>query len=77
MKKIGLLFDISYSMKEKINNIKDIDKANKKSDELIEMIKNYQKILMQTFFQNYLGLKFSFYILFYLINKNAMKNLKI
>ena len=77
MKKIGLLFDISYSMKEKINNIKDIDKANKKSDELIEMIKNYQKILMQTFFQNYLGLKFSFYIRFYLINKNAMKNLKI
>lgn len=57
MKKIGLLFDISYSMKEKINNIKDIDKANKKSDELIEMIKNYQKILMQTFFQYYLGFR--------------------
>ena len=76
MKKMGYYLIFLIQWKKKLTILK-IDIANKKSDELIEMIKNYQKILMQTFFQNYLGLKFSFYIRFYLINKNAMKNLKI
>ena len=62
MKTIGVLFDVSGSMKKKFNNIKDIDnkdinKVNKKSDELINILKNQQKILMQKFSQYYLGFK--------------------
>ena len=44
MKTIGVLFDVSDSMKKKFKNIDKIDKVNKKSDELIEILKNYQKI---------------------------------
>ena len=36
MKTIGILFDVSGSMKNKFNTIDKIDKINKKSDELIE-----------------------------------------
>lgn len=48
MKTIGVLFDVSGSMKNKFNNIKDIDnkdinKINKKSDELIGVLKKFGK----------------------------------
>ena len=39
MKTIGILFDVSYSMKQKFYKLKDIDKVNKRSDELIEVLK--------------------------------------
>ena len=39
MKNIGILFDVSGSMKEKFNNLDKVKKISKKSDELIEVLK--------------------------------------
>ena len=43
MKTFGILFDVSGSMKEKYKNINNVEKINKKSDELIEIMKNICK----------------------------------
>ena len=44
MKNIGILFDISGSMKEKFDKINNLKSINKKSDELINILKNITKI---------------------------------
>lgn len=44
MKKVfGVLFDVSNSMEDKFVNISEMNKLNKKSDELIEILKNICK----------------------------------
>ena len=43
MKTIGLLFDVSGSMKKSFDNMNDINDINKKSNELIDILKNICK----------------------------------
>ena len=57
MKTIGVLFDVSGSMKKKFKNIDKIDKVNKKSDELIEILKNIGKNIKANIFTILYGLK--------------------
>ena len=63
MKTIGLLFDVSGSMKQKFNKLKDIDKVNKKSDELIEVLKKIAKNNNANIFSILFGLQDSPYII--------------
>ena len=77
MKTIGVLFDVSGSMKAKFNNIKDInnkstenkninnndeDKEKKKSDELIDMLEKIAKNSHANIFTILFGLRESPYI---------------
>lgn len=57
MKTIGVLFDVSGSMKKKFKNIDKIDKVNKKSDELIEILKNIGKNIKANIFTILYGLR--------------------
>ena len=43
MKTIGLLFDVSGSMKNTFDNMNDINDISKKSNELIDILKNICK----------------------------------
>ena len=63
MKTIGVLFDVSGSMKEKFKNIKNSDNVNKKSDELINIIKKLGKNMNSNIFAILFGLKNSPYII--------------
>ena len=63
MKTIGILFDVSYSMKQKFNKLKDIDKVNKRSDELIEVLKKIAKNNNTNIFSILFGLQNSPYII--------------
>ncbi len=63
MKTIGLLFDVSGSMKQKFNKLKDIDKVNKRSDELIEVLKKIAKNNNTNIFSILFGLQNSPYII--------------
>ena len=63
MKTIGVLFDVSGSMKKKFKNIDKIDKVNKKSDELIEILKNLSKNINANIFSILFGLQNSPFII--------------
>ena len=63
MKTIGILFDVSYSMKKKFNKLKDINKVNKRSDELIEVLKKLAKNNNANIFSILFGLQNSPYII--------------
>ena len=63
MKTIGVLFDVSSSMKNKFKNIDKIDKVNKKSDELIEILKNLSKNINANIFSILFGLQNSPFII--------------
>ena len=43
MKTIGLLFDVSGSMKDSFDNMNDINEINEKSNKLIDILKNICK----------------------------------
>ena len=63
MKTIGVLFDVSGSMKKKFENIKNSDKVNKKSDELINILKKLGANMNSNIFAILFGLKNSPYII--------------
>ena len=63
MKTIGVLFDVSGSMKNKFNNIKNSEKVNKKSDELINILKKLGKNMNTNIFTILFGLQDSPYII--------------
>lgn len=63
MKTIGVLFDVSGSMKNKFTNIKNSDNMNKKSDELIRILKNLGKNINANIFSILFGLQNSPYII--------------
>ena len=63
MKTIGVLFDVSGSMKQKFNNIKNSDNVNKKSDELIGILKKLGKNMNSNIFAILFGIKNSPYII--------------
>ena len=47
MKTICLLFDVSGSMRDNFDNMNDINEINKKSNELIDILKNICKKVLQ------------------------------
>ena len=63
MKTIGLLFDISGSMHEKFENIRNSDSMEKKSDELIKILKNISKNAESNVFTILFGLLDNPYII--------------
>ena len=63
MKTIGLLFDVSGSMYQKFENIKNSDKVNKKSDELIKILKKIAGNSESNIFTILFGLKKNPYII--------------
>ena len=63
MKTFGVLFDVSGSMKKKFENIKNSDKVNKKSDELINILKKLGANMNSNIFAILFGLKNSPYII--------------
>ena len=56
MKNIGILFDVSKSMMEKFDSINGIKSINKKSDELINILKNIAKNIEANIFTILFGL---------------------
>ena len=63
MKTIGLLFDISGSMRQKFETIKNSEKVVKKSDELIEILKKIARNSESNVFAILFGLKNNPYII--------------
>ena len=63
MKNIGILFDVSKSMKEKFDNINNLNSINKKSGELINILKNIAKNIEANIFTILFGLSKSPYII--------------
>jgi len=81
MKTIGILFDVSGSMKNKFNTIDKIDKINKKSDELIEKkTKNLGKNIKTNIFTILYGLKEEPCIIHFIqllkLSNNKLKKIK-
>ena len=62
MKNIGILFDVSSSMEKKFDNLSNLDSINKKSDELINILKNIAKNVQANIFTIIFGLSKSPYI---------------
>lgn len=61
MKNIGILFDVSSSMKEKFDNLNNLESINRKSDELINILKNIAKNVQANIFTILFGLSKSPY----------------
>ena len=80
MKVIGVLFDVSSSMKEKLENINGVNEINKKSDELIEILNNICKNSEANIFTILYGLYDSPYIADFIkllqISNHKFKELK-
>ena len=79
-KDIGILFDVSGSMKEKFTDMKNSKEINKRSDELIQILKNLGKNNNLNIFAILFGLLDEPYIIDFIrllkVSNNKFKDLK-
>ena len=80
MKSLGVLFDVSGSMKEKFTDMKNSKEINKRSDELIQILKNLGKNNNLNIFAILFGLLDEPYIIDFIrllkVSNNKFKKLK-